>query len=440
MKHNILLENAEVFYNNKLQKLNIGIRDGKFSYIGSSKPDATENINCSGLSILPGIIDSQVHFREPGLCHKEDIEYGSRGAAKGGVVAFFEMPNTKPPTVDEKTFQEKLRIGELRSYTDYAFYAGATKENIHNLDNLRKIPGCSGIKIFMGSSTGSLLLSEDEEIEKVLKKVNSPIAVHSEDEDFLEERKPILEEIKGVKAHPIWRSEEVALRSTKRILSLCQKWNKKVHLLHITTKAEAELLGRYKNYCTVEFTPQHLSLSAPEAYDQLGTFAQMNPPIRSREHTNALWKALAEGVADVFGSDHAPHTKLEKANEYPKSPSGMPGVQTLPAVLLTHVLNGKLPLEQFVKMTSSNVAKVFGLKDLGEIELGKRASLSFFDFKAKRRITHEWMENKSGWTPFHNFNAKAWPIHTMVGGQFALRDEHLQKINSKPVTFEHNHC
>lgn len=433
-----LIVNAEVYIDGNLKSQNIGIRQGKIAFLGMGEPEHKEKIDCKGLSVFPGFIDSQVHFREPGLTHKEDIEYGSRGAAKGGIVAFFEMPNTKPPTVDKKSFEEKINIGLKNSFTDFAFYVGATKENINQLDELRKIRGCCGVKIFMGSSTGNLLLSEDSEIEKVLSKAHCPIAVHSEDEDLLEKRKSEMK-LNDVKQHPIWRNEEVAMSSTKRLIGLAKKTNKKVHVLHITTKEEADYLSRFKQYCTLEFTPQHLSLSAPEAYNRLGSFAQMNPPIRDKSHTEALWKALKNNVPDVIGSDHAPHTKEEKANVYPKSPSGMPGVQTLVPVMLTHVLNGKMELEQFVDMTTKNVARVFGLEDLGEIAVGKRASLSFIDMNTERKITDSWMENKSGWTPFSGFTAKAWPIHTMVGGEFSLFNEKLVKNYScEQVRFKHN--
>lgn len=433
-----LFVDADVYFEGKLQKLNLGISGSKISYIGYEKPEAKEEISMRGLSIFPGFIDSQVHFREPGLTHKEDIEHGSRGAALGGITGFFEMPNTKPPTISKETIQEKLNIADRVSFTNYAFYVGATKENITELDEVRKMPGVCGVKIFMGSSTGSLLLSEDSEIEKVMARVSCPIAVHSEDEDMLVERKHIAEDAKSVFAHPKWRSSEVAMSSTKRLISLAEKTNKKIHILHITTSDEIEYLRNKKHLCSFELTPQHLSLSAPDAYEKLGSFAQMNPPIREQSHTKALWKAVEEKTFDVFGSDHAPHTKEEKKKAYPESPSGMPGVQTMMPVLLTHVIDGKLDLETMVDAVTKKPAKVFGLREVPEIKEGNTANLSVFDLKTERNITHDWMENKSGWTPFDGFKAKAWPIHTLVNGSFAVKDEKLCLKHGKKYLFKHN--
>src|SRR6185437_4153022 len=295
-----------------------------------------EIFEAKGLVVLPGVIDSQVHFREPGNEHKEDLETGSRAAILGGVTGVFEMPNTNPPTTTEAAIKDKLTRAKERMHCDYAFYVGATPANVGALAALERLPGVAGVKAFLGSSTGSLLLSRPDDILAALKAGSRRVAVHSEDEERLVARKALAEGGKP-ETHPVWRDAETARASTERVLNLARKAGRRLHVLHVTTAEEIPLLAAAKDFATAETTPQHLTLSAPECYERLGAYAQMNPPIREARHRDALWQAVGQGVIDVIGSDHAPHTREEKEKTYPDTPSGMPGVQTLVTILLDHV-------------------------------------------------------------------------------------------------------
>ncbi|HSM19737.1 MAG TPA: dihydroorotase, partial [Hyphomicrobiales bacterium] len=322
----------------------VAIAGGRIAAIGEIAADAAaESVDCAGLYILPGIIDTQVHFREPGAEHKEDLERGSRAAVMGGVTGVFEMPNTDPPTTSEAALADKVQRATGRMHCDFAFYVGGTRDNASDLGRLEKLPGCAGVKVFMGSSTGSLLVEDDNGIADVLKAVSRRAAFHSEDEFRLKER--LGERVEGDPAsHPVWRDAEAALSCTKRLLALARAAGKRIHVLHVSTAEEMVHLALNKDIASVEVTPQHLTLAAPEAYERLGTLAQMNPPIRDLSHRDGLWAGLAAGIADILGSDHAPHTREEKQKPYPASPSGMPGVQTLTPVMLDHVNAGRLSL------------------------------------------------------------------------------------------------
>jgi dihydroorotase len=400
----------------------VGIIDGKVAAIGSLQPSAAkETFDARGLHLLPGVIDSQVHFREPGLTHKEDLGSGSAGAALGGVTCFFEMPNTDPNTTTAEALAWKVARARATSWVDFAFYVGATQENAAQLGELEQLPGCAGVKVFLGSSTGTLLVDDPVVLERVLRSGVRRVACHSEDEARLQERKPLTAG-KSVHFHPEWRDEECAVRSTTALLALSRRVGRKVHVLHVTTAGEVPLLAAAKPLVSCEVTPQHLTLFAPECYDRLGTRAQMNPPIRSRAHHEALWKGVSDGVFDVLGSDHAPHTLEEKARPYPQSPSGMPGVQTLLPVMLNHVAEGKLSLERLVQLTSAGPARVFGLKDKGVIKAGADADLTLVDLKRAHVFTAQEMANKSGWSPFEGMTVQGFPVATLVRGQVVMRD------------------
>ena len=241
----------------------------------------------------------------------------------------FEMPNTNPSTTSAALLADKLTRARERAWCDYAFFVGATEENARYLGELERLPGCAGVKIFMGSSTGSLLVADDEGLRLVLENGRRRVAVHAEDEARLRERLSLVPEGADVALHPVWRDVETATRATERLMRLARETARRVHVLHVTTAEEMDILKAHKDIATVEVTPQHLTLQAPECYERLGTLAQMNPPIREARHRQGLWEGVRQGIVDVIGSDHAPHTREEKARPYPKSPSGMPGVQTL---------------------------------------------------------------------------------------------------------------
>ena len=423
--YDLLIRGGMVATPNGIAEGDVGVRDGRIVAIGSlGSAKAAEVYEAKGLHVLPGVIDTQVHFREPGNEHKEDLETGSRGAVLGGVVGVFEMPNTIPPTTTKAAIEDKLARAKNRMHCDYSFYVGATPQNAEELGELEKLPGVCGVKAFLGSSTGNLLLSKSEDILRALKSGKRRVAVHSEDEDRMIERKPL--RVPGdARSHPVWRDVESARMCTERVIGLARQAGRKLHVLHITTAEELPLLADAHDFVTVETTPQHLTLTAPDCYERLGTYAQMNPPIREAYHREALWKAVNDGIIDVIGSDHAPHTRAEKDKPYPDSPSGMPGVQTLVPLMLDHVNAGRLTLERFIDLTSAGAQRVFNLQGKGRIALGYDADFTIVDLKMKRRIENSWMANRSGWTPFDGMETKGWPVATIIRGRTVMRDHVL---------------
>ena len=374
--YDLIVRGGEVVNHAGRGPADVGVRDGRIAFIGDlSQASAGQVIDASGLTVLPGVIDTQVHFREPGLEWKEDLETGSRAAALGGVVAVFEMPNTEPNTTDADTLADKLARARDRMWTDHAFYVGGTHANADVLGELERLPGCCGIKVFMGASTGDLLIADDDGVRKVLNAVSRRATFHSEDEYRLAERRP-LARTGDWTSHTDVRDAESAIMSTRRLVRLAHETGKRIHVLHVSTAEEIEFLAHHKDVATVETTPQHLTLDGDEAYERLKGYAQMNPPIRNAPHIAGLWRGIDQGVVDVLGSDHAPHTKEEKARPYPASPSGMPGVQTLVPVMLTHVANGKMTLERFVDLTSAGAQRVFQTANKGRLAEGYDADLT----------------------------------------------------------------
>ncbi len=414
----------------------VGVRAGKIAAIGDlAQAHAGEVVDARGLAVLPGMIDSQVHFREPGLEWKEDLESGSRAAVLGGVTAVFEMPNTEPTTTDAEALADKLARARGRMHCDHAFYVGGTHENAAFLGELERLPGCCGVKVFMGASTGTLLVADDEGVEQILRHVSRRATFHSEDEYRLAERRP-LARTGDWTSHPEVRDAQSAITSTRRLARIARRLGKRIHVLHVSTAEEIDFLSANKDIASVELTPQHLTLVGPEAYQRLKGLAQMNPPIRDASHQPGLWRAIAMGVADVLGSDHAPHTREEKARPYPASPSGMPGVQTLAAVMLTHVAEGRLSLERLVDLTSHGPGRVFGVAGKGRMAEGYDADLTLVDLKARRTIQHQAMASRCGWTPFDGFEAKGWPMATIIRGRVAMRDDEVVAEGAgEPVRF-----
>ena len=415
----------------------IGVRGGKIAAIGDlGQASAGEVFDATGLTVLPGVIDSQVHFREPGLEWKEDLETGSQCAVLGGVVAVFEMPNTEPTTTDPDALADKLARAKGRMHCDHAFYVGGTHNNAPFLGELERLPGCCGVKVFMGASTGTLLIADDEGVEAVLRHTNRRATFHSEDEYRLTERRP-LARTGDWTSHPEVRDPQTAIQSTERLVRIARRLGKRIHVLHVTTAEEIDFLSKNKDVASVELTPQHLTLVGPEAYERLKGFAQMNPPIRDASHQPGLWRGITHGVADVLGSDHAPHTKEEKARPYPASPSGMPGVQTLLPVMLNHVAQGRLSLERLVDLTSHGPQRVFGIAGKGRIAEGWDADLTIVDLKANRTLRHEDMASRCGWTPFDGLTVKGYPVMTIIRGRVVMRDaEVVLPKSGKPVRFQ----
>ena len=418
----LIIKNGSCFIEGNLVKTDIGITKNKISHIGNlENENSNEMYDAENLIVLPGCLDTQVHFREPGSTDAEDLNSGSRAAIVGGITGVFEMPNTNPPTSNKKEFQNKLNLAKNRMYCNYAFYFGATPENQEELADLKSLEGCCGVKLFAGSSTGNLLVHKEEDIEKVFASTSKIVSVHSEDEEILNQRKKLRE--KGnVLTHPIWRNEESAISSTRRIVKIALRLNKKAHILHVTTKEEVDFLSQNKGNITFEITPQHLTLTSPECYEKLGTFAQMNPPIRDKSHYDRLWYAVRNNYNDTIGSDHAPHLKENKLKDYPETPSGMPGVQTLMPVMLNHINEGRLKLEQLIKLLCENPVKIFGIKNKGYIKKDYDADFTIIDMNKVIEIKNEKIESKCGWSPFNGHKFKGTPVATIVNGKIKMKD------------------
>jgi dihydroorotase len=413
----LVIKGGTLVNHDGIGKADVGVCGGRIAEIGDIKPTrAGQVIDATGLHVLPGVIDSQVHFREPGGEHKETLGDGSRSAVLGGVTAVFEMPNTDPLTTSAGALADKVARGRKDMFCDFAFYVGATRENVDMLPELERLPGSAGIKVFMGSSTGYLLIDDEDSLSRVIATISRRAAFHSEDEARLNAGKDIRREGDPA-SHTEWRDPQAALISTKRLIRLATEHGKRVHVLHISTGEEMELLAGHKDVASVEATPQHLTLNVPEAYEALGTRAQMNPPLRDADHQKVLWWGVAQGVVDVLGSDHAPHTLEEKGQPYPASPSGMPGVQTLVPIMLDHINAGRLSLERFVDLTSHGPQRVFGIACKGRIAAGYDGDFTIVDMVEKRTIEDEWIASKCGWTPFAGREVTGWPKGTVVRGR-----------------------
>jgi len=414
----------------------IGIRDGRIVAMGSLGSVKTlDTLDARGLHILPGVIDTQVHFREPGLTHKEDLETGSRAAVAGGVTAVFEMPNTQPLTTCEQTLAAKVGAARHRMLCDFAFFVGGTRENIEDIPKLERLEGSAGIKVFMGSSTGSLLVDDPPSLENIVARLSRRASFHAEDEERLKARAHL--RVPGdPSSHPVWRDEEAALIATKRLVGYAEKHRRRIHVLHISTAEEMDFLQEHKEWASVEVTPHHLTLAAPECYRELGNYVQMNPPVRDARHRERIWAALADGVVDVIGSDHAPHTREEKDHPYPGSHSGMTGVQTLVPIMLDHVNAGRLSLQRLVDLTSHGPQRLFGIRGKGRIAVGWDADLTLVDLKRRETIRDSWIESRVGWTPYDGKQVTGWPVGTFVRGRRVMWQGELAKSGfGEPVRF-----
>ena len=434
-RFDLILSGGTVVNQDGTGKRDVGIRAGRIASIGDvSRASADQRIDCTGLHILPGVVDSQVHFREPGLEHKEDLETGSRAAVLGGVTAVFEMPNTKPLTTTAETLADKMRRATNRMHCDFAFWVGGTRDNAKDVGELERLPGAAGIKVFMGSSTGDLLVEDDDGVYSILKNTRRRAAFHSEDEFRLRER--LGERIEGDPAsHPVWRDEIAALQCTQRLVEVARRARARIHVLHISTAEEIDYLAGHKDVATCEATPHHLTLAADD-YARLGTLIQMNPPVRAARHRVGVWKGIGQGIVDVLGSDHAPHTLEEKAKAYPASPSGMTGVQTLVPIMLDHVNAGRLSLERLVDLTSHGPNRLFGMARKGRIAVGYDADFTVVDMKRRETITNAQQGSRAGWTPYDGKEVTGWPVGTIVRGIRVMWDgEIVTPSQGQPVEF-----
>lgn len=436
----------------------VQVREGRIVAIAPSLPTATsgdKEIDARGLTLLPGVIDPQVHFRDPGLEHKEDLYTASRACARGGVTSFLEMPNTKPLTITQATLDQKLAIAAQKSLVNYGFFIGATAANLPDLQTATPTPG---IKIFMGSMHGDLLVDQEAALDRIFATGSRLIAVHAEDQTRIAQRRKEFAGSTDPALHSIIQDNQAALNATQLALKLSKKYQRRLHILHMSTAEEAELLRQDKPaWVTVEVTPQHLLLNT-SFYETLGSLVQMNPPIRSVRDNEVLWQALQDGVVDFIATDHAPHTLAEKGMAPSKTssktdkgekgtgatvflepaqvPSGMPGVETSLPLMLTQAQKGRCTVEQVSRWMSGNVAEAYKIPRKGAIALGYDADLVLVDLETYKPVRREDLQTKCGWSPYEGWNLTGWPVVTLVGGNVVFdHGKFFTETRGKPLEF-----
>jgi dihydroorotase len=435
----LLIRRAQILHpDGELRVGDVLIRDGAIAQVGSEiqvpAGEAIREIDATGLTLLPGVIDPQVHFREPGLEYKEDLFTASCACAKGGVTSFLEMPNTRPLTTTQATLDDKLQRAAQKCVVNYGFFIGATAELLP--DMLEANPVC-GIKIFMGSMHGPLLVNEEEVLDKIFSQGQRLIAVHAENQARIQQRRQEYAGISDPAIHSVIQDNQAALEATELALKLSKRHQRRLHILHLSTAEEAELLRRDKPaWVTAEVTPQHLLLNT-SAYETIGTLAQMNPPLRSPQDNAVLWQALKDGVLDFIATDHAPHTLEEKAQTYPNTPSGMPGVETSLVLMLTQAQEGRCTIAQVANWMSTAVAKAYQIPNKGAIAPGYDADLVLVDLHTYRPVRREELLSKCGWSPFEGWNLTGWPVITIVGGQVVYENGQVNPdVRGKALSFE----
>lgn len=416
----------------------IGVIDGRIAAIGAAREATADQVlDVTHLHVLPGLIDPHVHLRDPGDPTIESIVTGTRAAVLGGITTVFDMPNTSPAVTDAATVAWKQAYIPQHAYCDMGFYVGATKSNAAALAGLETQAGVCAVKVFAGSSTGDLLVEDDASIEAVLRHGHRRVAFHSEDEYRLQARRGLFHDGDPYASHMEWRDVECARLGTERILALAERTGRPVHILHVSTAEELDLLRRHRRLATVELLVNHLTQWAPEVYERLGGYAVMNPPLRDRRHMEAAWAAVADGTADTIGSDHAPHPRAAKERPWPAVAAGLTGVQTLVPVMLDHVAAGRLTLQRMVDLMAAGPARVYGLACKGRICAGYDADFTVVDVAARRTITNDWIASPCGWTPFDGMTVTGWPVMTIVRGSLVMRDDRVDGApEGRLVSFE----
>jgi dihydroorotase len=418
----ILIKNIAIVFEKEIKTGDIYIHQGKIKYFSwSLNMKAEEVINGQGLMLIPGCIDTHVHMRDFDLAAKEDFNSGSRAAAAGGFTTIFDMPNTQPPTISLEALAQKRKQAAANCLVNYGFYLGATKDNLAELNKAENI---AGIKIFMGSSTGNLLLEKTADLEKIFTHTDKLITVHAEDHGIIMEntQKSMCEQ--GLYLHAKIRSKEAEITAIEKALKLAKVHAKRLHILHLTCAESVALLRKEKieGLITAEVCPQHLFLHGPEAYEKLGNFAKVNPPIRMQKDSLALWQGLKEGVIDFVSTDHAPHTIQEKMQPYQEAPSGMPGLETALPLMLNQVNTEKCSMYEIVRWFSQNQVKAFNIPNKGYIREGYDADLTLIDLKTKRQVVNQKLQTKCKWSAFDGQILQGWPIMTIVNGQIVYRE------------------
>lgn len=429
----LLIRGGTVVNSERSCRADVLVIEGKIAMVDESIPiePRYEVLDAGDLLVMPGVFDPQVHFRDPGFEHKEDIESGSRAAAAGGVTSFLEMPNTVPNTVDLESMSLKKETAKKKSWVNYNFFIGATGENFAEINS---VPNVCGIKIFMGSSTGNLLVDDPEKLEKIFANGKRLIAVHAEDEVILNQNKREHQGTSDPNMHPVIRSVEAALSATKLAVGLAKKYKRRLHILHLTTADEVHYLAKEKApYISSEVCPQHFMLHAEECYDRLGTLAQMNPPIRSKSHGDGLRAGLKSGIIDCIATDHSPHTLEEKQQIYGKAPSGMPGVETSLPLMLNEAGNGFCSYNELVKWMSEMPARLYQAKDKGRIEAGYDADIILVDKNKKDKISNQNLQCKVKWSAFDGKEIIGWPVTTIVNGKIVYDQGNLREPAGKEI-------
>jgi dihydroorotase len=424
------------------EKADVGVRDGRIAALGDLRTDTAEEVvDCAGLHVLPGLIDPHVHLRDPGQgagpdMTVESIETGTRAAILGGITALFDMPNTNPAITTRETLDNKRAYLAGRAWCDMGLYVGATRANIAGLAELELQPNVCAIKVFAGSSTGDLMVEDDASLEAVMRSGRRRIAYHSEDEYRLQARKPLYAAGGPHALHAEWRDVECAFLGTRRLMALAHKTRRPAHILHVSTAEELDYLKDYRDIATAEVLVNHLTQVAPEAYERLGAYAVMNPPIRDARHMEAAWAAVRDGTVDCIGSDHAPHSRAAKERPWPATAAGLTGVQTLVPVMLNHVAEGRLSLARLVDLMSAGPARVYGVTAKGRLAAGYDADFTIVDLKRRRSIEESWIASPCGWTPFAGMECTGWPVMTVIRGMPVMReDEVVGAPRGEPVRF-----
>ena len=437
MSTTILIKNARCVSSNGILQQDVLIRDGKIAQLGQVKESAAEKvIDGTHLYLLPGALDPQVHFRDPGLTQKEDLRTGSMAAAAGGVTSFFDMPNTKPSTITIEGMAERKRIAAEKCVVNYNFFIGATNTNLDVLNEVKNVPG---IKIYMGSSTGDLLVSDTRDLEHIFGNGTRLIAVHAEDDEIINAAQKIYKNSTDFNHHQFVRPADASLKATTLAVELSIKYQRRLHILHMTTRDEVRYLEiqKSKGPISAEVCPQHFLLSAPHVYQKLGAYAQMNPPIRDIQHGEALWEGLVKGVIDCIATDHAPHTHEEKAKPFGKAPSGMPGVETSLPMLLDRANRGMCKLEDVVKWMCEKPVELYKVKNKGYIREGYDADLVLVDMGKKRLIENGNLWTKVNWSPYDGWTTQGWPVTTLVNGHIVFQDGEIdESIKGREVLIQ----
>ncbi|MBA53400.1 MAG: dihydroorotase [Pseudomonadales bacterium] len=439
----LLITNANVVNEGKIQELDVLVQDGRIAKVGAdlSAEAADRVLDASGLHLLPGMIDDQVHFREPGLTHKGEIATESAAAVAGGITSYFEMPNVNPLTINRAALEDKFERASQKSLANYSFYLGASNDNLDEIKNLDPKAAC-GIKVFMGASTGNMLVDKPEILEGIFANAPTIVVTHCEDTPMIQANEEKYREQYGddvpMSCHPLIRSEEACYKSSSFAVSLAKRFGTRLHILHLTTEKELSLLQAgdlAQKQITAEACVHHLFFSE-EDYETKGALIKCNPAVKKASDRAALLNAVRDDLIDVVATDHAPHTWEEKQNSYFKAPSGLPLVQHALITMLEHYHSGQFTLEKIVQKVSHNVADLFQISERGYIREGYWADLVLVDLNRPTVVDEQKLYYKCGWSPFSGYIFKSSIQATLVNGEMAFENGEVNpNIRGKRIAF-----